>query len=581
MMLMFSPRRLCCLTWWLVAATMQIMTTPICHAGIPTHPEYFPLQFVDHNLGQQQQKRRNHSSSRATQLRNQSNNDNTTSTMETSGVFWKQRFYRNSQHFRGPGYPILLIMGGEWPVSPSTGIKYPIVVELYAKAFGALVLLPEHRFYGESQPISMTQRRKQHPDPRVTLLTAEQALKDAVRLTRFVQRYYGCALADEDRSSPRYCPVISIGGSYAGFLSAMARFRFPQVVDMGYAASAPIKFYAQQVDQYAYYHLITQVAETSVKGCSVAVKETLEAFVKHVAPLRERDDLIQVATEELGVCPGTVPDYLLQDASTFIDEMVMLAGYTFANLNMAHYPPSNETDLSRSCFIFLSSLSNRLERLRTFFVQSLASASYSESSAPCFDLTSQLPGGPNATLSGGDWSGVGSGTSGESWDFETCTLLVETIGFGGGNSDMFPPRTWSLDWLTKHCQARFGVTPQPHQLVQDWGFDELPSKTSHILFTNGLNDGWSVSGIQQNLSDTLVAMNFPNGAHHSDLREQYAPSSPSLGVDDNEDDKNKDINVEDTSDISDGIRRIQNLLAAWLNELPSYRIQNKSAALAR
>ena len=58
----------------------------------------------------------------------------------------------------------------------------------------------------------------------------------------------------------------------------------------------------------------------------------------------------------------------------------------------------------------------------------------------------------------------------ESWDFETCTFLVEQIGTNGV-SDMFTPRNWTIDWLNAHCAARFGVTPQPRALADLWGFD--------------------------------------------------------------------------------------------------------------
>ncbi len=60
---------------------------------------------------------------------------------------------------------------------------------------------------------------------------------------------------------------------------------------------------------------------------------------------------------------------------------------------------------------------------------------------------------------------------------------------------MFPPRPWSLEWLNAHCQARFSVSPQPVRLVEEWGFDDLVRVgASHIIFTNGLNDGWSSGG---------------------------------------------------------------------------------------
>ena len=217
--------------------------------------------------------------------------------------------------------------------------------------------------------------------------------------------------------------------------------------------------------------------------------------------------------------------------------------------------------------------------------------------APCFNLSAQMPSGANATISAGDWSGVGSGDDGErtahcvllaaaaaaaaapfpraqshararahthtlththtrarktgsSWDFETCYTCVQ-VRFGGrwffprpslcaparspprappplpflqpigtnGVTDMFLPRAFSYEWQAAHCQSRFNMTPQPRVLPELWGTDEaaLPRVTSHVVFTNGLNDGWSVGGVLRNLSDTLLSFSMPNGAHHSDL----------------------------------------------------------------
>ena len=67
---------------------------------------------------------------------------------------------------------------------------------------------------------------------------------------------FGC---DPTPGSAGYCPVVTIGGSYPGWLSAMMRLRYPGVVDMAYSASAPMYFYTQEVDEHAYYELITQV----------------------------------------------------------------------------------------------------------------------------------------------------------------------------------------------------------------------------------------------------------------------------------------------------------------------------------
>ena len=103
--------------------------------------------------------------------------------------------------------------------------------------------------------------------------------------------------------------------------------------------------------------------------------------------------------------------------------------------------------------------------------------------------------------------------------------------------------------MGKHCQDRFGVTPRPLELVGKWKFNDLVGVgASRILFTNGLNDGWSVGAVKQNLSESLLVVNFENGAHHSDLNVRGDSST-------------------DTKDIKEGHIVIQNILSTWLDEL--------------
>ena len=486
-------------------------------AGVPAPASFYADQLVDHLGSDAQYKDRR----------------------------WSQRYYLSSDHYMGPGSPIFVIMGGEGAIEPTKGFAYPFVMQM-AQNFGAIVLQPEHRFYGASQPITAkeieNERHAGKPDPRAKLLTAEQALNDAVRLIKLVQIRAQCSPA---RNSSHYCPVITVGGSYPGFLSAMARFRFPDVIDMSYAASAPMYFYAQQVQQNAYYEHISKIAEEAFPGCSLAVRDVLSYFVSFV------EDSPSIEAEKIGVCKGTMPSYI-KTKNDFVNEVVMMVGYTFANYNMAFYPPTRYTALAAACYTFADPRSDHLDRLRSFLVQALGGGA-----AGCFAMSSQLPSGPNATISSGDWSGVGTGHDGESWDFQTCSLLVEAIGFS--NDSMFPYRLWSVDWLDNHCRSRFGVTPAPKALVQSWGFDDLVGhNASYIIFTNGLLDGWSVSGIQEDLSDTLLAYNFPNGAHHSDLSGHF----PSQSI--------------DTPDILAGQAQIQLKLATWIAEIKS-QAQSRSA----
>jgi lysosomal Pro-X carboxypeptidase len=486
-------------------------------------------------------------------------------------TFWSQRFYTSDEHFGGPGSPIFCIFGGESNIEPSYGLVYPFVTDRLAAAFGAYVVVPEHRFYGQSQPIDRAAidaaRQQGLSDPREKLLTYEQAITDAVLLVQAIQADLGCAGSRHDHYDT-YCPVIAVGGSYPGFLAAMARIIRPDVFDMAYAGSAPMKFYAQQVHQFAYYQHIATVNDRDVlPGCSSAVRTALgDVFDAY------RADPNLSKYEPLGICPGSVPDYCQEDngdIDIFLDEVSMMVAYSFANHNMAYYPPSQNTKLYRACELFTATTastadededdpttwtttaSSSFAKVRAFLLMSLATGTEEQ----CFRMTDQMPDGPNATISAGDWSGVGSGISGDSWDFQTCTLHVEAIGL---IDDMFPYRPWSLEWLTNHCQRRFGVTPRPMSIDQKYRIQNIEQITSHIIFTNGLRDGWSVSGIQHNLTDTLVALNFPNGAHHSDL-------------------SGKGPSEDDTDDIRRGFDQIEAILGTWLASLSSSSNNNNDS----
>ncbi len=115
---------------------------------------------------------------------------------------YSQRYYKRSKHFRGPGSPILLIMGGE--AALELPMLYPFVNEGLSSEFGAFVVSPEHRFYGESQPVG-----NGYPSvpEMMAYLSPDQALEDAIRLIVFVRQELGC---HPDQNHPDYCPVITV-----------------------------------------------------------------------------------------------------------------------------------------------------------------------------------------------------------------------------------------------------------------------------------------------------------------------------------------------------------------------------------
>ena len=88
----------------------------------------------------------------------------------------RHRYYRSTEHFGGPGSPILLVVGGEGALN--NGMLYPYVTHDLARRLSAAVVQPEHRFYGPYQPLG--------PDPtvedRLDVFTPAQAMEDMLRL---------------------------------------------------------------------------------------------------------------------------------------------------------------------------------------------------------------------------------------------------------------------------------------------------------------------------------------------------------------------------------------------------------------
>jgi hypothetical protein len=453
---------------------------------------------------------------------------------------WTQRYYTSPAHFGGPGNgAIFVIMGGEGAMEPSTGIYYPFVANNLAKKFNAYVLQPEHRFYGTSQPLDGVTPTSS--DQWLRLVNAEQAMLDYVRLIRHIQGELGCST---DRTSNEYCPVITVGGSYPGFLSAMMRTVHSDIVDISYAASAPMKFYDQTVGVNDYYDHISDITESSSPGCSNDVRTTLATVSVEIQ--KAGDDGFHSVAKAIGICNDTIPTYV-DTSRIFQDELMMIVGYTFANYNMGAYPPGPQTSLYKACQIYQNKEMQSLDKMKAFLA--MLDGSNDDKNDRCFfDMTSQLPAGANATITGGDWSGVGTGNSGNIWDVQTCTYNVEKIGFS--SRSMFPNRPWTMDWLNTHCAARFGVKPKPDEYWERWRFDDLVNgaNASRIIFTNGMRDGWSVGSIKEDLSDSILALNLKTGAHHSDLSH--------LGPTKN-----------DTREITMAFKKITKIIGRWIDEV--------------
>jgi len=113
-----------------------------------------------------------------------------------------------------------------------------------------------------------------------------------------------------------------------------------------------------------------------------------------------------------------------------------------------------------------------------------------------------------------------------SWDYQWCTEMTQPFTQGTGKDLYYCPNGtyyakqncshWDFPSLAVGCEARWGVRPR-----KEWASTALASKrlptASNIVFSNGLQDPWHPGGVLENISDTVVAVVIPNGAHHIDL----------------------------------------------------------------
>jgi hypothetical protein len=442
---------------------------------------------------------------------------------------YSQRYYEKRDYFDGPGSPIFVILGGEDPLD---GLLYPFVYDHLAKDFGAYTASLEHRFFGESTPVENPTHNDLH-----RLLTPNQATWDAARFIQYKRKELGCSL---DRTSKDYCPAISVGGSYPGFLSSLMRFAHSDVVDISYASSAPFRLYSHHVHQGAYYEKVTDTAEDASPGCADAVRTALLSAEESI--LDSPDELLQDTAFTYGICRGSVPKYI-QSVEVFSQELMLIIATHFANGNMDYYPPGPDQDFTKGCRMFQDpTLKTPQSKIAAYLM-----LGNEDKTANCFDMMTELPPGPNGTVSSSDWSGVGAGSEGYYWDFLSCQLIPEC---GFSEKSMFPPRQWDLAWVKDHCMTRFDWNPDPRALNREFGFDDL-SKVSRLLLTNGIVDGWSIASIlEENVSLGVEVVNMVNGAHHSDLS-HTGPSE------------------SDTPDVIEAFERIAGIIGDWLVDIRS------------
>ncbi|XP_014462073.2 lysosomal Pro-X carboxypeptidase [Alligator mississippiensis] len=394
---------------------------------------------------------------------------------------FQQRYLIADQHWKKDGGSILFYTGNEGDITwfcNNTGFMWEVAEEL-----NAMLVFAEHRYYGESLPFG----NKSFSDSKhLNYLTSEQALADFAILIQHIRKTIPGA---------QNTPVIAIGGSYGGMLAAWLRMKYPHVVDGALAASAPIWQFQDLVPCSVFNRIVTNDFKKSGKGCSESIRNSWEA-IKRVSSTGEG---LQWLSSAFHLCS---PLKSSQDAAA----LKAWLSETWVNLAMVNYPykadflqPLPAWPIQVVCkFLKDPSLSDKL-LLQNIFQAVNIYYNYS-GVASCLNISH------TATKNLGE---VG-------WYYQACTEMVMPMCTDGVN-DMFEPQKWDFQAFSEECFKLWGVRPRPSWITSVYGGKNISSH-SNIIFSNGGLDPWSGGGVTQNITNSLVAIVIPEGAHHLDLR---------------------------------------------------------------
>lgn len=417
-------------------------------------------------------------------------------------LYWYQRVLICSQYWTNTDTgTIFFYTGNEGDVTlyaNNTGLMWE-----NAAQFNALLVFAEHRYWGQSWPLSndstTTLRHMEY-------LSSQQALADYAVLIRSIRLSLGPGGLD--------VPAISFGGSYGGVLSALFRIKYPGSVDGAISASAPLRSFPGQDNPWnteEYYARVTSDA-TAAGGSPDACAENIRSlWAPFFADAKTSDGRARLSSAFNTCSPLDTEDDGLALA-------FWIRG-AFDEAAMGNYPwPSDYICYPVTCPAFVyrvmcSHLSEPISDPVTLYmavkdaVDTLVNAS---GTSTCNEID------PNPyTHPSERYDGV--------WDYQQCTeFQPDSFWFStDGINDMFWPQPYNASFLQVHCAAAWNVTVTDNS--KSWittAFD-IPyfRGASNIVFSMGLYDGWGAVGIlnSPDPSRLLISLNISEAAHHLDL----------------------------------------------------------------
>ena len=379
---------------------------------------------------------------------------------------FKQRYFVDSTDARGENAPVIYYLCGE---GTCEGASDSTLVNKIADKYGAHKVALEHRYYGYSQPFATLETEN------LKYLSMDQAIEDLAEFQKFAQATMGL--------NGKW---ISVGGSYAGELSAFYRLKHPELVVGALASSAPVLAKA------AFWEYDTYVAKVAGPKCLAAIQSVV-ADVEGKLKNRTSAEKVKALFDS-------------SEVKNHVDFLYILADMAAIAIQYGYQ--------TKFCNAITQGLAN-----------GNATEAYAEVGLKLFSDFGMTPlqdsfQGAESTNPEDYVGWVGA----RAWFYQSCTEFGYYQIAAADATNASRSQQLTLDYHNSVCKRLFNIdtqvdTERTNRVYYKNLFDKT---TTGIFFTNGQNDPWSnLSIIESNpdssLNPALPFFTIPGAAHCDDL----------------------------------------------------------------
>lgn len=419
---------------------------------------------------------------------------------------YQQRYFICDKHYtQSKAGVIFFYLGNEADVTlylNNTGLMHEL-----GPHHNALLVFAEHRYYGLSKPFPP---ETEHQN--MGYLTTEQAMAD-----------YASLIWDlKQKLNDQHTPVIGFGGSYGGMLATWFRLKYPHLMDGAIAASAPIwSFFGEEppYDTCGFNEAVTWDASAEGGSAPACVDNARKAWQTMFEWGKNKEGRRKIA-ESMRLCPlekkkeEKVEDEEILKSKEDVEALARWGEEAWAYLAMGDYPYPSGYILNGEAVLpaypvrvacsHLADANLEGRALLSAMAKAVGTFYNATGAVDCFDFGSGSSAG-NATAEDATF-----------WDFQYCSEQFMPQTSDGKRDMFFDSGKFNFSEEVQRCETTWGVKPSKYKATIEWGGRRLEA-ASNIVFSNGGRDPWRSGGVLKSLSDTLVAINIPEGAHHLDL----------------------------------------------------------------